>query len=287
MLAGALGAAGAVLAGCGGTGGSPRRSARPARSATERYGPGDRQAGRWTFPAGEAAKAPVVLLLHGGFWAPGFGPDLEDDVATAAAGRGHAVWNLDYRAADVDYPATFLDAAAALDHLPASRHAGRLDLDRVAVVGHSAGGHLALWLASRAALPPGAPGAPGPRAVPVRLAVGQAPVADLVAGDEDGLGGGAVRALLDASAAEEPGRYALSSPQQLLPLPAAGRPRLVLVHGTDDRVVPPGQSRGYVAAARAAGTPATLHEVPGAGHVEHLDPSSAALRPVWAALAAL
>lgn len=279
MLAGALGV---VLAGCSGST-SARTGAGTARHV-ERYGTEDRQRGEWTFPAGSDGRLPVVLLLHGGYWQPQYGPPLEHDVAAAAAGRGYAVWNADYRAADVDYPATFLDAAAALDHLPASRYAGRLDLGRVAVVGHSAGGHLALWLASRGSLPAGAPGAPRRESVRPRLVVGQAPVADLVSAAQQQLGGGAVETLMDGSPDDEPARYAVSSPQQLLPLPVAHRPRLLLVHGTADDVVPIGQSRGYAAAARAANTPATLRVVGGAGHFDHLDPAAPALRPVWAAL---
>ncbi len=280
-LAGGLGG---LLAGCVGSDSGGRSPAGPGAPTSEPYGGLSRQRGEWTFPQAGGSPLPVVMLVHGGYWQPGYGPDLERSVAAAAARRGLAVWNIDYRAADADYPATFLDAAAALDHLPVSGFADRLDLDRVAVVGHSAGGHLALWLASRAALPPGAPGAPEDGSPQVRLAVGQAPLADLVAAARQQLGGGAVESLLDTTPEADPDRYAVSSPQALLPLPAAGRPRLLLVHGTDDAVVPISQSRGYAAAARRSSTPVTLREVPGAGHLDHLDPTSDALRPVWAAL---
>ncbi len=267
-VAGAL-----VLAGCGGGTDSP--GATPGN--TETYGPGERQYGEWTLPDGDG-RVPVVVLLHGGFWRPDFGPYLERRVALAAARRGFAVWNVDYRASDVDYPATFLDAASAVDHLPSSRFAERLDLGRVAVVGHSAGGHLALWLAGRPALSPSAPGAATSDSVRLRLAVGQAPVADLVAGFRDGLGGGAVQALMDATPGADARRYREGSPQTLLPV--AGT-RVLLVHGDADEVVPVGQSRAY---AVAAGPAADLQVLPGIGHFEHLDPGSAALDPVWDAL---
>ena len=244
---------------------------------TEKYGTGERQYGEWTLPVGDDRVA-VVVLLHGGFWRPDYGPYLQRRVAMAAARRGYAVWNVDYRASDVDYPATFLDAAAALDHLPSSRLADRLDLGRVAVVGHSAGGHLALWLAGRPALSPAAPGAATSDSVRLRLAVGQAPVADLVAGFRNGLGGGAVEALLDATPAAEPQRYREGSPRTLLAVPGT---RVLLMHGDADDVVPVGQSRAYAAAGR---TGVDLQVLAGTGHFEHLDPGSGALDPVWAAL---
>jgi pimeloyl-ACP methyl ester carboxylesterase len=195
------------------------------------------------------------------------------------------VWNADYRGSDVPFPATFQDAAALLDHLPASRYADRLDLDRVAGVGHSAGGQLALWLAGRPALPADAPGAATGDSVRLRLVVGQAPVADLVEGFRDGLGGGAVEALMDATPQSDPDRYRLASPQTL---PAAPGTRVLLVHGTADQVVPLSQSEGYARAAAArSAADVRLEVVEGAGHFEHLDPASAALDPVLGALSAL
>ncbi|MCY7372818.1 MAG: hypothetical protein LH461_03845 [Spirochaetaceae bacterium] len=88
-----------VLAGCGG--GDTEKVVAPTRRVTESYGPGRRQYGEWTLPDG-VDPAPVVMLLHGGFWAPDYGPYLERRVALAAAIRGHAVRNVDYRASDVD-----------------------------------------------------------------------------------------------------------------------------------------------------------------------------------------
>jgi acetyl esterase/lipase len=111
------------------------------------YGPEDLQRGDLTLgPPGKPA--PVVVLLHGGFWYPGYGRDLMEPLAADLAGRGYAVWNLDYRPSrrTSGWPYLFEDVAAGLDHLVAlaEEHPGALDLDRVVVVGHSAGGQLAL-----------------------------------------------------------------------------------------------------------------------------------------------
>lgn len=257
------------------------------RRSTETYGPHPRQFGQLWLPRSSERDGglPVVVLVHGGFWRPGFGPDLEDRVAASLATRGFAVWNIDYRASDVAWPATMHDAAAAMDFLRRSRAVDRFDLERVAVVGHSAGGHLALWLASRSRLPEGAPGAPGPESVAVRLAIAQAPVADLVLAAQENVGGRAVQLLLDGPPDEVPERYAVTSPVALLPSDEGAT--VLLVHGADDEVVPVSQSRAYLEAAEDTSRPVRLRVVPDVGHFEHLDPTSTAFRPVRRALAAL
>ena len=239
------------------------------------YGPEPRQDGQWWVPAGASGRLPTVVLVHGGYWRDGFSRSLEDDVAADLVGRGFLVWNLDYRSSDEPWPTTLEDVAAAYDLLATGTHAELVHPDRVAVVGHSAGGHLALWLASRR---PGAPG--GSRRGPVpSLVVAQAPVAALAEAARQGLGGGAVEALLDGTPAEVPERYAVADPVALLPTGV----QVVCLHAAGDDVVPLAQSETYVAAAEAAGDDAALVVVPG-GHFEHLDPASAAVEALRSAL---
>ncbi|MCW2726291.1 MAG: hypothetical protein JWN35_3212 [Frankiales bacterium] len=211
---------------------------------------------------------PTVVLVHGGYWRPTYDRHLEDPVAADLVGRGYLCWNIDYSAADAPWPATFDDVALAYDWLTRGAYADRVDPDRISVVGHSAGGHLALWLGGRAGLPRPA------------VAVGQAPVAALADGHAERLGAGAVGALIGGSPAEFPGRYRLADPVALLPTGV----RTVLVHGTGDDTVPIRQSETYVAAATAAGDRSELVRVPG-GHFEHLDPTSEACARMRAALA--
>ena len=239
------------------------------------YGPEPHQDGQWWVPAGATGRLPTVVLVHGGYWRPGFSRSLEDDVAADLVARGFLVWNLDYRSSDEPWPTTLEDVAAAYDLLATGTHAELVDPGRVAVVGHSAGGHLALWLASRQA---GAPG--GSRRGPApSLVVAQAPVAALADAARQDLGGGAVKALLDGTPEDVPERYAVADPVALLPSGV----RVVCLHATGDDVVPIAQSEAYVAAAQAAGDDAALVVVPG-GHFEHLDPDSAAVEALRTAL---
>ena len=228
----------------------------------EAYGPHERHVGDWWLPDRADGRLPTVVLVHGGFWRAKWDLSLEDDVAADLAGRGFLVWNVDYRPSSEPWPATLTDVAAAHDHL---RTSGRADLTRTAVVGHSAGGHLALWLASRSRLPPGAPGG-GPSARPA-LAIAQAPVAALADAARLRLGDGAVQALLGGEPDEVPDRRDVADPMALLP---TGVPTLC-VHAPGDDRVPLHQSQTYAAAAGAR-----LVRVSG-GHFEHLDPASEAV----------
>jgi acetyl esterase/lipase len=246
--------------------------------SVESYGSAPAQSGEWFVPA-DGDELPVVVLVHGGFWQPAYDRHLEDDVALLLAADGFVVWNIDYALADTEWPATLLDAAAAMDHVSTSWLTPRLDLARVAVVGHSAGGHLALWLASRGELPAGAPGAAP--AVGAAIAVGQAPVADLVTAAHEGVGSGAVEELVDGRPEDVPDRYAISSPQALLPVPDV---RFTLVHGDADDRVPLRQSTAYVEAARAFGMQVELRVLEGVGHFEHLDPDTSAVAAMRSAL---
>jgi acetyl esterase/lipase len=235
-----------------------------------RYGPGPDRFLELTLPDG-AGPAPVAVVLHGGFWRPAFGIELARPLAADLAAAGFAAVAVEYRRVGEGggWPGTLEDVAAAIDALPGLPDADRLDLTDVTVVGHSAGGHLAAWLAGRHRLPPAAPGA-APR-VRVTAAVLQAGVLDLAAADDQGLGSGAVRAFLGGAAGEVPERYAVADPMRLLPTGAA----VLCVHGAADDVVPVEQSERYAAAATAAGDRVELRVLPG-DHMTLIDPASQA-----------
>jgi acetyl esterase/lipase len=243
---------------------------------THPYGPGPAQFLELSLPAGDVP-APVVVVVHGGFWRAAYGIELARPLAADLAARGWAAVAVEYRRVGSGpgggggWPATLEDVAAALDLLPDLPGAARLDLTDVTVVGHSAGGHLAAWAAGRGQLPDGVPGA-SPR-VRVTAAVLQAGVLDLVRADEQGMGADAVAEFLGGHAAEVPERYASADPVRLLPTGA----EVLCVHGTADTSVPLEQSERYAAAAGAAGDTVTVAALPG-DHMVVIDPAG----PSWA-----
>lgn len=201
------------------------------------------------------------------------GRDQFTPVARDLASRGFAVWNLGYRrvgAPGGGWPGTFTDVADGIDQLATfADQVASFDLARVTVVGHSAGGHLALWAALH---DPPRDGQHGPQRVKVTAVAGLAPVSDLAQAHELALGDGAVHALLGGSPTTRPARYRSSSPIERLPLAV----RQLVVHGRLDEAVPVAMSRRYVQAARASGDDVRLIELEHAGHMDFLDPASEA-----------
>ena len=230
-----------------------------------RYGSHPDQVANLHLPAVEGGPWPCVILIHGGFWRERWDRTLMTPLALDLAQRGFAAWNIEYRRVGQEgggWPGTFDDVAAAADALA---DIAEVDQARLVAVGHSAGGHLALWLGARTS-----------GRVRVRAAVSQAGVADLAQAHADDLGNGAVAALLGGGPDEFPDRYARASPAALVPLGAAQ----LLVHGAADDVVPPTQSRAYAERARAAGDDVELVEIAGANHFDVVDPAHEAWRIV-------
>lgn len=227
-------------------------------SSSHRYGSGRHQRADLYLPRGDGP-FPVAVALHGGYWRAKYSKRLMKAICADLARRGVAAWNVEYRRVGRGqgggWPATFDDVAAAIDHL-ASLEDPRLDLTGgVTAVGHSAGGQLALWAASRSA----------PR-VRVTRVVAQAAVCDVESAGEPAW------EFLGGTPEQVPERYAAADPMRLVPL---GVPTL-LVHGADDETVPLLRSRRYLEAARAAGDDVSLIEPTPGGHRIHIDPRSEA-----------
>ena len=240
------------------------------------YGEDPLQFGELRLPAG-AGPHPVVVFLHGGCWRSEYDLAHVSHASAALARAGMAVWTPEYRRIGDEgggWPGTFADAAAALAHLEvlAQRHA--LDLDRVVLAGHSAGGHLALWLAARHNLPAGHPlRAPGPPRI--RGSVSLAGITDLRRYAQGARGcNAAVSLLMGGGPMEQPQRYALANPIELLPL---GVP-LRFVQGAADPIVKLEQASAFVEHASAYGEEAQIALIEGAGHFDLIAPWA----PAWA-----
>lgn len=224
-----------------------------------RYGDDPHQFGDLTVV--QPRPSPVVVLIHGGFWRTPYDLDLMEPLAADLSIRGYAVWNISYRRIGDDgggWPGTLDDVANAVDALAHIAADHPIDLRSVAVIGHSAGGHLALWAAGREA-----------PAVTPAIAIAQGAVVDLDAAAQAGLGDSAVIELLGGGPDEVPDRYELATPH------VGGGRRVVSVVGTADTIVPPAFSvdpdqRGDL----------ELVEIDGADHFDLIDPTHEA----WSAV---
>jgi acetyl esterase/lipase len=219
------------------------------------------------------APIPVVVVIHGGFWRAMFDLEYIEPVCEALTAAGVATWNVEYRriGSGGGFPTTFHDVALAVDHLRELAPTQGLDLSRVATLGHSAGGHLALWVAARHRIPKDdliLPRHSAPLAL--RAAISLAGVVDLRSAYKYHLSNQVVEELVGGPPERMPERYAVASPAELLPL---GVPQ-ILIHGTADGNVPFEISRAYHAAAVARGDDAKLIPLVSAGHFECVDPRS-------------
>jgi pimeloyl-ACP methyl ester carboxylesterase len=229
----------------------------PAADARIAYGQEPLQFGDLRVPPGDGP-FPLAVVLHGGYWQAMWNLIHTGHLCRALADAGIASWNLEYRSVGVpggEWPGPRDDLELALAHRP------RLPFEhdgRTVLVGHSAGGQLALWAARHAQVP----------------VVALAPVSD-------------VRDAATRRGPESaPGRFmapehfADGSPLELLPL---GVPQIV-IHGTEDDDVPYEMSVRYVEAARGEAELVTLE---GVGHFEPIDPQSPAFAETLAAIKGL
>ncbi|MDR7101356.1 alpha/beta hydrolase [Croceicoccus sp. BE223] len=249
----------------------------PPAPATLAYGDDPLQVVELWKPDGKGP-FPVVLLLHGGCWQSGVArADIMHRQAAALVAKGVAVWSVEYRGVDMPgggYPGTFADVAAAADLLARTGAEHDLDTSRVVAMGHSAGGHLALWLAAR------------PRIAPTSALHGSAPLKitgvvslgglpDLAAARTEAAeacGVDTVDRLVGPVTPAHPDPYADTSPVALLPI---GVPQ-VQISGEDDGIAPPRFAEAYAAKALAKGERVVSRTIPAQGHFELIVPGTPA-----------
>lgn len=234
-------------------------------ASTHRYGAARDCVADLHMPPSSRPRA-CVVLLHGGYWRRRYRRDLMQPLAEACAAAGMASWNVEYRrvGGGGGVPQTLDDVSAAIDLLPrllAERGCGGIPL---VLLGHSAGGHLALCAAGRRQRV----GAPSAELAAV-VALGG--VCDLEAAARLRLSGGAAVDFVGGGPDELPELYAQASPPRLLPL---GIPYL-LVHGLADESVPWELSADFHRLAQLCGDAGDLELLDGVGHFEPIDPATA------------
>lgn len=249
---------------------------RPQASVRLPYAKGDlHQADLW-LPEGKGP-FPVVLMVHGGCWRTDIADlSIMNWAAEDLRRRGIAVWNIEYRGVDRlggGYPGTYQDVATAADTLRRVAPLFGLRTDKVVVVGHSAGGHLALWLGARSGIPASSP-LHADRPLPVAAVVSLGGLPDLGAQivKPAGCGVDPVEAMAGPKKVTRPDRFRDTSP----PAMDAAAPNQILVSGAEDGIAPPSIASAYAAHMRKKGVTPRMTTIPGEGHVELIAPGSAA-----------
>lgn len=254
------------------------------------YGAGEFQFGDLWLPEIRVGRpAPLIVFLHGGWWQSEYDLAYGGHLCSALKADGLAVWSIEYRrvgSTGGGFPATFQDAAAGFDYIATLAKTYPLDLGRVVAVGHSAGGHLAFWLAGRHHIPAESPLHNPQPVTPLHGVIALAGAVDLrlvidlsgyftFAHDKN-----EVYSLMGGTPAFVPDRYKAGDPGQLLPLNV----RQLLIQGSEDQQIPAQLPDRYANAARRMGENVSVTIIPLADHFDVVDPQSRAWPGIQAAI---
>ena len=255
---------------------------RPVLKASKRiaYGAGAFQFGDLWLPDDQKLGArPVVVFFHGGWWKSEYDLGYAGYLCAALAREGIACWSVEYRrvgSSGGGWPNTFEDAAAGFDFISEIAGEHRLNLSRMLVMGHSAGGHLAFWIAGRSHIENQSElFSPQPKAFPnavialagavdLRLIIELAGTGEFAHIKEN------VFQLMGGDLARFPERYRAGNPGELLPFSADQ----ILIQGTDDDQIPPELPSRWAEIARKIGSKASVRILPGTDHFDVVDPES-------------
>ena len=252
---------------------------RPAPDRTVRYGEHERQVVDVYLPRGEGPH-PVVVMIHGGCWSAPWDRNLMNHASDDLRKRGIAVWNIDYRVIENGngYPHIFDDTWAAIHALSIQGREFPLDVNRVVGVGHSAGGHLALWYASRRARwsPPANVRMIPPPQFDAVVSLGGLP--DLELAERPPGSGCGTEVIGQLIGRGQPGRSDAFADTSVPRMGALGV-RQVVINGTQDRIIPTHFAEDYARKMRALGDDVRVRLIERTGHIELIAPETAA----WAA----
>lgn len=240
----------------------------PVPDKREAYGTDPNQFVELRLPRGKGPY-PVLLNLHGGYWRAKYDLAHAGHLCEALRAAGVATFNVEYRRVGDPgggWPGTFADIRSAYRYVHQEADRFQLDLNRLVVMGHSAGGQLALCLVAHE--------------TSLRRVIALAGVVDLKKAFALHLSHDAVVEFLGGTPEEVPEHYREADPMELKISPA----RQWLVHGSDDDTVPVEFSRDYVAQKKRMGETVDLVEIPRCGHFDVIDPDSAAFQQVTAAV---
>jgi len=233
------------------------------------YGSDPNQFADLRLPADKNKPHPLVINIHGGFWRAKYNLDHAGHLCAAVTAKGLASANLEYRRVGNEggaWPGTFADIRSAYQFLIQNARTHNFDAQRVVVMGHSAGGQLALCLAAHESS--------------VKAAISLAGVVDLQRAYQLHLSHDAVVEFLRGTPDEVPDHYREADPMRLL----IAKARQSLIHGTVDHDVPPAFSHDYVALkqSRTGRLREDVHllEISGADHFDLIDPRSSAWKQV-------
>lgn len=250
------------------------------------YGEEDLQIGELRTPLTTKDTFPLVIFIHGGCWLSDYNLDHVSTVCADLVKEGYAVWTPEYRRVGNEgggYPNTFKDIQAGVDFARTLADIYPLDLEKVVIMGHSAGGHLALWLATQQNLAKNSR-LYNANPLPIKGVISLAGITDLKAYDAIGNDcSTAVAKLMGGTAEKMDSRYYKGSPIHLLPADVPLR----LIHGAKDAIVPIGQSETFAKKAAAKGVDVKVLTIEEGGHFDMVSPYSEAWSVIKKELAEL
>lgn len=243
------------------------------------YGKDENQFGELRIPNGDGP-FPVIIIVHGGGWSKHVGLHVLDPVAEILTDNGYATWNIEYRRIGQEgggWPGTFHDVSNAADYVKTLANTYPIDVDRVFTLGHSAGGHLALWIAGRHRLPLDSELATTKNPVQIKGVINLAGISDLrtmytissIASRRIKTGN-SVFDFMQGSPSDIEDRYNEASPIALLPIGV----KQLIIHGSLDTVVPIGLNVKYKETAEKLGDTVKFAQLPEAEHFLLTDTTS-------------